>query len=131
MWAFSGVRPDAMVLGRFFGVGLACALLHNAVMIGADRLGAHYAAAAVASFVIVVLFGYWLHTAWTWPHAPRAAVSLARYALGMSANLPLFIACMFVLVELLALPVLIAVPAATVLLFLFNFVATRWALRGR
>jgi putative flippase GtrA len=118
-----------MLVGRFFTVGLACALLHNAIMIAGAWLGAHYVASSLASFVVVVLVGYWLHTAFTWPRAARGRVSLARYTLTMSANLPLFIAGMFVFVDLGGLPVPIAAPLVTVLLMAFNFVGSRWALR--
>lgn len=120
-----------MLFARFGTVGVACALLHNAIMIVGDALGLHYAFSTLLSFAIVVPFGYWLHTRWTWPRAPRDRVSLARYALGMSGNLPLFVAGMFLFVDLLSLPVVLAAPLLTVLLFLFNFVATRWALHGR
>jgi putative flippase GtrA len=118
------------MLGRFYSVGLACALLHNAIMIAGDWLGAHYALSSVASYVIVVLFGYWLHTAWTWPGTPRAGMSLARYAATTAANLPLFVAGMYLFVDLAALPVAIASPLVTVILMAFNFLAVRWALRA-
>ena len=118
------------MLVRFYGVGLACALLHNAIMIAGDWLGAHYAVSSVASYIIVVLFGYCLHTAWTWPGTPRAGMSLARYAATMAANLPLFVAGMYLFVDLAALPVPIASPLVTVILMAFNFVAVRWALRA-
>lgn len=119
-----------MLVGRFYSVGLACALLHNAIMITGDWLGAHYAVSSVASYVIVVLFGYWLHTAWTWPGTPRARTSLARYALTTSANLPLFVAGMYFFVDLAGMPVAIASPLVTVILMAFNFLAVRWALRA-
>ena len=118
------------MLVRFYGVGLACALLHNAIMIAGDWLGAHYVVSSVASYIIVVLFGYWMHTAWTWPGTPRAGTSLARYAATMVANLPLFVAGMYLFVDLAALPVAIASPLVTVILMAFNFLAVRWALRA-
>jgi putative flippase GtrA len=118
-----------MVIGRFLTVGLACAALHNAIMIAGAWLGVHYVASSLASFAVVVLFGYWLHTAWTYPGAERGHVSLARYTLTMSANLPLFIAGMFVCVDLAGIAVPIAAPLVTVLLMAFNFVGGRWALR--
>ena len=58
-----------MVIGRFFTVGLACALLHNAIMIGADWFGLHYVLSSFVSFAVVVVFGYWLHSGWTFPGA--------------------------------------------------------------
>jgi len=120
-----------MVVGRFFTVGLACALLHNAIMIAGDWAGLHYVVSSLISFVIVVLVGYWLHSGWTFPGAERGRVTLARYTLTMALNLPLSIAGMFLFVDLLGFTVPIAAPTVTVLLAAFNFVAGRWALRVR
>jgi putative flippase GtrA len=120
-----------MVVGRFFTVGLACALLHNAIMIGGDWAGLHYVASSFVSFALVVAVGYRLHSGWTFPAAARGATPFARYALTMAANLPLSLAGMFVLVDIAGLAVGIAAPAVTVLLAAFNFIAGRWALRQR
>ena len=119
-----------MVASRFFSVGLLCALLHNAIMIGGDWLGFHYVASSLVSFAIVVLVGYLLHSAWTFPNAQRGRMPFARYTLTMALNLPLSLAGMFVLVDLAGLGVAIAAPAVTVLLAAFNFVGGRWALRA-
>ena len=120
-----------MVVGRFFTVGLACALLHNAIMIAGDWAGLHYVASSLVSFAVVVAVGYRLHSAWTFPGAARGRTPFVRYALTMAANLPLSLAGMFVLVDLGGLPVAIAAPAVTVALMAFNFIAGRWALRRR
>jgi hypothetical protein len=119
-----------MLAGRFFAVSVACALLHNALMIAGDWLGWHYAASSVASFAIVAGFGYWLHSAWTFPGAGRGAVAFARYAASMSLNLPAFLLGMYLAVDLAGLPVVAAAPLVTVLLWAMNFAATRWALRA-
>ena len=120
-----------MVVGRFFSVGLMCALLHNAIMIGGDWLGLHYVASSFVSFAVVVLVGYALHSSWTFPGAQRGAMSFARYTLTMALNLPLSLAGMFVFVDLAGLCVPVAAPAVTVMLAAFNFVGGRWALRAR
>ena len=119
-----------MVVGRFFSVGLLCALLHNAIMIGGDWLGLHYVASSFVSFAIVVLVGYWLHSSWTFPGTQRGGMTFSRYTLTMALNLPLSLAGMFVLVDLAGLGVPIAAPAVTVMLAAFNFVGGRWALRA-
>src|SRR5918999_767678 len=118
-----------MIVGRFFTVGLACALLHNAIMIGGDFLGLHYVASSFVSFGVVVAVGYWLHSGWTFPGASRGRMPFARYALTMAANLPLSLAGMFALVDLAGVSVAAAAPAVTVGLAAFNFAAGRWALR--
>jgi putative flippase GtrA len=120
-----------MVLGRFYTVGLACALLHNAIMIGGDWVGLHYVVSSLVSFAIVTSSGYWLHSAWTFPGVRRGSIPFARYVLTIAANLPLSIAGMFVLVDLAALSVLIAAPVVTVVLAAYNFIGARWALRAQ
>jgi putative flippase GtrA len=119
-----------MALGRFFSVGLACALLHNAIMIGGDWLGLHYVASNVVSFAVVVVVGYVLHSGWTFPDAVRDHASFARYTFSMAANLPLSLAGMFAFVDLAGLPVSLAAPAVTVVLAAFNYLAGRWSLRA-
>lgn len=120
-----------MVLGRYFTVGVTCALLHNAIMIGGDWLGLHYVASCFISFAIVVVVGYRLHSGWTFRAAERSGPSFARYALVASANLPLALAGFFLLVDLFGLPVPIASPLLTLALLAANFVGNRWALRAR
>jgi putative flippase GtrA len=118
------------VFGRFLSVGLACALLHNAIMLGGHWLGLHYVVSTFISFAVVVSFGYWLHSAWSFPDAERGRMPFARYALVASANLPLSLAGMFAFVDLGGLSVPLAAPLVTLLLVLFNFLGGRWALRA-
>ena len=120
-----------MVVGRFLGVGFACAILHYLVMVAGDLAGLHYAVSSLISLVVVTIFGYQLHSRWTFPGSERSRTSFVRYAVTVSANLPLSLAGMFVLVDILGLSVPVAVPVVTILLFAFNFTANRWALRVR
>lgn len=112
---------------RFLIVGGTCALLHNLIMIAGDFAGLHYVVSSLISYCVVVVTGYALHRAFTFRGSAQNA-SFPRYALAMAANLPLSIAVMFVLVDLVGLPVFIAAPAATVLLFVWNFTVSRWAI---
>jgi putative flippase GtrA len=116
---------------RALAVGLACALLHNAIMIGGDWLGLHYAVSLVISFAIVVVAGYLLHSAWTFRAAVRSRSSFGRYLLVAAANFPASLAGMFVLVDLAGLSVPLASPLLTVLLFAMNFLGNRWALHAQ
>jgi putative flippase GtrA/SAM-dependent methyltransferase len=108
-------------------VGLTCAALHNAILIGLDRFGVHYVVSSVVSFVVVVVVGYALHTKVTF-QAARGFASFVRYAAAMSANYPLIVALLFLMVTLAGLPVLIASPAGTLILFGWNYLASRWAI---
>lgn len=120
-----------ILVARFYTVGLACALLHNGIIIGGGWLGLHYALSSVLSFAIVVPFGFWLHSAWTFPGTRRSSTTFARYTLTMAANLPLFVAGMYLFADLLGLPTELASPLVTVLVAVFNFIGGRWALRWR
>lgn len=115
---------------RYLFVGGTCAALHNAIVIGLDRLAIGYVVASAVSFVVVVLVGYLLHTALTY-QAPRSPATLARYTVAMAANYPLVVALLFVMVTLAGVPVFLAAPAGTVILFGWNFLASRWAIVRR
>jgi putative flippase GtrA len=119
-----------MTAARALTVGLICALLHNAIVIAGDFAGLHYAVSLTISFAIVVVVGYWLHSGWTFRGAQRGGASFARYALVASANYPASLVGMFLLVDLLGMPVPLASPLLTVALFAVNFLGNRWALRA-
>src|SRR5262245_11758130 len=120
-----------MVTARYLVVGVACALLYNAIVIAGDRIGLHYVWSLLVSFAIVVAIGYRLHTSWTFPGAVRDTTSFVRYTFMVSFNYPLMLAGLFVFVDLLRFPVPIAMPIVTVLSMALNFFGSRWALRAR
>jgi putative flippase GtrA len=119
-----------MVAARALTVGIACAVLHNVIMIVGDRAGLHYALSLVYSFVIVVVVGFLLHSGWTFHGAERSRASFTRYVLVASGNFPASLAGLYVFVDVLSLPVAIASPIVTVILFALNFFGNRWALRA-
>ncbi|HUI96628.1 MAG TPA: GtrA family protein [Xanthobacteraceae bacterium] len=112
---------------RYVAVGITCAILHNAIMIAGDLLGLHYVASTMVSFVIVCLWGYWLHARFTFGR-DLSATSLFRYALGLAANVPGSLVLMFLFCDLAGLPVAVAAPATTVVFFLWNFAMSHWAI---
>lgn len=124
--ASPGMLPSAW---RYLLVGLTCALLHNAIMIGGDLAGMHYVASNTISFVTVTSFAFMLHSYFTYVQSPSVK-SFFRYIASMAANFPLSIALMFVFCDLAKLSVPVAAPLATVLLFVWNFAASRWAILG-
>jgi putative flippase GtrA len=119
-----------MIAARALTVGLICALLHNAIVILGNFIGVHYALSLTVSFAIVVGVGYWLHSGWTFRGSKRGRSSFARYFLVVSANYPASLAGMFLFVDVMALPVPLASPVVTVVLFAMNFLGNRWALRA-
>jgi putative flippase GtrA len=119
-----------MLAGRALVVGGALALLSNVPMIAGDWIGLHYAVTSAPTFVIMVLIGYWAHSTWTFKGAERSGAAFGRYVLVALANLPLSLAGLFVFVDLIGLPVPIASPIVTVLMFVANLLGNRWALRA-
>lgn len=112
---------------RFVIVGLVCAAAHNIIVLAADHWGLHYTTACVISFALVVVLGFALHVRFTFQAVPTLA-GFRRYALSMAANYPLTLALLFVMCDLAGWPVAIAAPVATILLFAWNFAASRWAI---
>jgi len=112
---------------RYLLVGGICALMHNAIMIAGDLAGLHYVVSTIISFSIVTVTGYALHLKFTFRETAHRS-SLGRYMLGMTVNFPVSLAGMFLLVDLLGLPVFIAAPLITAALVVWNFVTSRWAI---
>ncbi len=112
---------------RYLAVGITCAILHNATMIGGDLLGLHYVLSTMISYVITCLWGYWLHATFTFGHG-LSATSLFRYALGLAANVPGSLVLMFLFCDVAGLPVAVAAPATTIIFFLWNFAMSHWAI---
>lgn len=112
---------------RFAAVGLVCAATHNAILIAGDQLRLHYAVSCAVSYAVVVVLGFALHVRWTFQQPPSLA-SFWRYAAAMAANVPVTLALLFVMCDLAGWPVVIAAPVATVVMMIWNFLASRWAI---
>lgn len=119
-----------MVLSRYTAVSAVCALLSNAIVIVCVDRGFSGPVASVFAFVPVLLLGYALHCLFTFGTEP-SRVSLARYFLAVSANLPLWICGLYLFYNLLRIPIAIATPTLTLILFAWNFASARWAFLSR
>ena len=115
---------------RFAIVGFVCAVTHNAILLAGDLWHMHYALSCAISFVVVVVLGFMLHVRYTFQQPPTAA-SFWRYCASMAANYPITLALLFIMCDIAGWPVPIAAPAATILLVLWNFLASRWAIVGK
>jgi putative flippase GtrA len=115
---------------RFAIVGFVCAATHNAILLAADLWQIHYALSCAISYVVVVLLGFTLHVRYTFQR-PATAAAFWRYCMSMAANYPATLALLFLICDIAGWPVAIAAPAATVLLFAANFLASQWAIVRR
>ena len=114
------------MLSRYFLIGAVCALLNNALIIFFSWHGFGYASASVMAFAPVLLVGYFLHCGLTYRAHPGWC-SLVRYVAVMLANYPLWFCALYGFVDLARLPIEIAAPMATILLFGWNFISSGWA----
>lgn len=112
---------------RFALVGLLCAATHNAILLAADHWHAHYALSCAVSYVVVVMLGFALHVRYTFQRPPTAA-AFWRYGVSMAANYPATVVLLFLMCDIGGWTVALAAPVATALLFLGNFLASRWAI---
>lgn len=115
---------------KYLMVAGLCAVAHNAIVIGGAYLGVHYVITTALGFCASLLLGYTLHVNFTFLEQASAA-SFARYTVAMAANFPLSVGLLFLLHDLMHIPVPAASPIATVLLFIWNYAASRWAILSR
>lgn len=114
-----------MRFSRFATVGALCAILSNVAVIALVRQGFSGLTASVLAFGPVLITGYVLHTSFTFETRPSRATFL-RYTLAMLANFPLWAAALYLFGDLLHVSIALLAPATTVLIFIWNYLATRW-----
>jgi putative flippase GtrA len=112
---------------RYGAVAGICMVAHNLIVIGASRAGMAMPVAVTISFGAVAALGFVLHSRFTFA-VPGHPGSFLRYVAGMASNLPLTILLLWVLADLLRLPMEAAAPAGTALLVAVNFFISRWAI---
>ncbi len=112
---------------RYLAGGVACALLHNVIMIAASAYGVPYPLGLVLSFLVTTPIGYAIHSAYTF-EAACSARRLQRFMAGAASGFAVSAALMVLFCSGLGMPVAIATPIATVLLFIWNFALARWAI---
>lgn len=115
---------------RYITVGAICAIVHNAIMIGADFVGVHYFPATLISVAVVTPLGYFLHCRFTFGKE-RSVRGFVRFSGGIAIGYPLSLALMALFCSGFGWPVAVAAPLATIILFLFNYIWAHWAILRR
>lgn len=111
---------------RYGIVSGICFLLGLVLIPAFAMMGLHYALATCAAFAIVVLTGFLLHCCWTFS-VERSPASFWRYLGAMLINLPLTILLIGAGHDGFGLSVAAATAVASTLLFLWNYIAVKWA----
>ena len=104
-----------------------CIALHNLVLIAGDRLGLPLWQGILLSFALVATVGYMLHGVFTF-RQPLAVGRFARYAVAMSANIPLAFVTTWFWHDIVGLAMALAAPIASACMLALNFVLGRWAI---
>jgi putative flippase GtrA len=115
---------------RYGSVSGLSLLTHNAVMIGADAVGAHLIIAVIASYCVVVVLGYILHCRITFVSTITWS-GFGRYAAAMLMNIPLAFVTTGFWQHWIGLPMMLAAPLSTAMMVVFNYFASRWATSPR
>jgi putative flippase GtrA len=108
-------------------VGAFCACASNAIVIGCSLAGLEYWQAAALSLAIVTPVSYVFQSRFTFG-VGCSAQRFIRFggSILMGAFLFLFITAL--LRKLLGMPIWVASPLATVIIFYWNYIASRWAI---
>lgn len=112
---------------RYSGVGAICAVLNNIFLIAIVGMGFGYLPGLMIVCLPMLVIGFSLHTILTFEVKPTAR-AFVRYSLAMLANYPIWIAGLFMLCDVMKLPIFIASPLGTLFLFFWNYVSTHWAI---
>ncbi len=112
---------------RYMAVGAICAVLNNLFLIGIVAAGLDYLRGLLVVCLPMLAIGFALHSWYTFEKRP-SFVAFLRYSVAILANYPFWIGSLFVLCDLAHLPIYIASPLATLFLFVWNYLATHWAI---
>ncbi|WP_394731055.1 GtrA family protein [Altererythrobacter sp. GH1-8] len=125
------LKPETLASpARYLLVGIGCAVLNNVILIGADAGGAHYTIAIVLTLIITMPLAYLLHALWTFQSRLTLA-GFARYLAGSMSSVIVAALLVALLRGGLAWPMVVAAPAATVGMTIYNYIMTRWAVGPR
>ena len=112
---------------RYTLVAIACALLHNAILIGMDALGANVFWCQVASAAVLLPVGFLLQSRVTF-RCERSWAGFLRYSAALITNFPVALLVLWLTRDLLALPMWVAAPISSIALFCWNYATSAWAL---
>jgi SAM-dependent methyltransferase/putative flippase GtrA len=112
---------------RYLAVAAICAIINNVALVALVKSGIHYFVAIWLAYIPMVVLGYGLHVGITFRTRATLA-AFGRYNVAMLANYPLWIVSLFVLIDVLQMPIAIAAFVGTAITFVGNYLATHWAI---
>jgi putative flippase GtrA len=124
------LRSFAGRTARYTLVGAICAVVNNILIIGGTFFCINYVVMSFVAFAFVTTFAYLMHTSFTFRER-RSVRGLLRFSSGVATGFPLFILLMAIFCTGLGMPVAIATPLSTVVLYAWNYALAHWTIRYR
>lgn len=112
---------------NYGAIGAVCACISNFIVIAGSLAGVEYWNTAVLSFVLVTPLGYVLQSRFTFG-VELSARRFVHFAGGVAAGAVLFLALIGLFHSAFEVPVWIASPLATMLIFCWNYAASCWTI---
>lgn len=117
-------------MSSYTGVGVCCAILNNTIVLSADSAGISYLPATLLALTLITPLAYALHSIFTF-RGPMSFKAFTRFASGTMLGSMLSVCLMVIFCSWLSIRVSIAMPLATLFLFVWNFLNARRAILSR
>lgn len=124
------MSPFLRRIPRYTLVAIGCALLHNAILIVTDALGATVIVCQTASAAVLLPVGFALQSRITFA-SERSWRGFCRYSAALITNFPVAIAVLWLVREQAHLSMWVAAPLSSFVLFCWNYLTSTWALAPR
>lgn len=125
------MMPRLLIRGpRYLAVSLVCVLVNNILLIGLDRLGVYYGLNVLISAAVMIPFSFALQVRVTFA-CPATLRAFFRYAAILLVNTPAAFLLLALIHDWGRVSMPYAAPAVTMIMFLWNFVGSHWALLAR
>ena len=115
---------------RYAAVAGLSAVVSNTILIGGDAIGLGYTVLVLTSWLITGTVSYLLHAFFTF-HTGMALGSLIRFLVGAAVGIPAAWLLIGLFGQILAWPMILAAPAATVVMFGYHYINARLAILRR
>lgn len=115
---------------RYSLVGAVCAVASNVVIIGSNLAGINDQVTIALAVATVTPLAYILQS-WITFGSPLSFQRFMRFLGGVGVGTLWFVLLMTLFQRIMGMPVWIASPLATLLIFVWNFAASRWAILWR
>lgn len=115
---------------RYTLVAIFCALLHNAILIAMDAAGFGIVACQAASAAVLLPVGFLLQSRVTFV-SERDWRGFARYSAALITNFPVALVALWLSRDLAGVPMWVAAPFSSLVLYCWNFATSTWALAPR